>query len=570
MGNSRFKLKLDSNMEFSQIAALLVIAGIFGIAAKFFKQPLPIGYLMAGLFLGITGVVSDTHAVSSLGQIGVTLLLFLLGLEMNLAELPSIGKVALMTGIGQIAFTSTIGFFMARVLGFGVLPSLYIAIALSFSSTIIMVKLLSEKKDLSSLYGKIAIGFLLVQDFVAIAILIFLSGIGKGDIGIAQYIAITVKAITLFIVVWILSKRLLPIIFDKFIATSPELLFIVSIAWALGFASLVAGPIGFTLEIGGFLAGLALSNLPEHLQIASRTRPLRDFFLTLFFLYLGTQLVVGSGVLAVIPSAVLLSVFVLVGNPLIVLIIMSFLGYKKRTSFLAGLTVAQISEFSLIIMIMGKSLGHLTQEHVAMIVMVGVITMTISTYLILGADKVYKYIKKYLSIFEKSGKREKAYVVESKLENHIVLVGCDRTGKTIAVYFLKKNIPFLVVDFNPSVFTKLTAENIPVIFGDITDEEIIEASNLEKARMVISTTSNLKDNLTLVEHLKRVRNAPVSVFTALMRNEAVKLYEAGANYVIVPDVVAGDHIKHILRAYGTRGKRLAKAGKLHFNRLIFK
>jgi len=557
-------------MEFSQIAALLAIAGIFGIAARFFKQPLLIGYLLAGLFLGITGLVNDTHAISSLGQIGVTLLLFLLGLEMNLAELPSIGKTALMTGIGQIAFTSTIGFFMARVLGFEVLPSLYIAIALSFSSTIIMVKLLSEKKDLSSLYGKIAIGFLLVQDFVAIAILIFLSGIGKGDIGIAQYIAITVKAITLFIVVWILSKRLLPIIFDRFIATSPELLFIVSIAWALGFASLVAGPIGFTLEIGGFLAGLALSNLPEHLQIASRARPLRDFFLTLFFLYLGTQLVVGSGVLAVMPSVVLLSVFVLVGNPLIVLIIMSFLGYKKRTSFLAGLTVAQISEFSLIIMIMGKSLGHLTQEHVAMIVMVGVITMTISTYLILGADKVYKYVKKYLSIFEKSGKREKAYVVESKLEDHIVLVGCDRTGKTIAVYFLKKNIPFLVVDFNPSVFTKLTAENIPVIFGDITDEEIIEASNLEKARMVISTTSNMEDNLTLIAHLKSVRNAPVSVFTALMRNEAVKLYEAGANYVIVPDVVAGDHIKHILRAYGTRGKRLAKAGKLHFNRLIFK
>jgi voltage-gated potassium channel Kch len=219
---------------------------------------------------------------------------------------------------------------------------------------------------------------------------------------------------------------------------------------------------------------------------------------------------------------------------------------------------------------MGNSLGHLTQEHVAMIIMVAVITMTISTYLILDADKVYRHIKNYLSFFEKSGKREKAYVVESKLDDHIVLVGCDRTGKTIAVYLLKKNIPFLVVDFNPNVYTKLTAENIPVIFGDITDEEIIEASNLGKARMVISTTSNLEDNLTLISQIKGIRNPPVSVFTASMRNEAVKLYEAGANYVIVPDVVAGDHIRHILRAYGTKGKRLSKAGKLHFNRLIFK
>ena len=557
-------------MEFSQIAALLVIAGIFGVVAKVLKQPLLIGYLFAGLFLGITGVVSDTHAVSILGQIGVTLLLFLLGLEMNLAELPSIGKVALMTGIGQMAFTSTIGFFIARVMGFDVLPSVYIAIALTFSSTIIMVKLLSEKKDLSSLYGKIAVGFLLVQDFVAIAILMFLSGIGKRDVGSLEYIIIAFKAILLFVIVWVLSKRVLPSIFDKYIASSPELLFIVSIAWALGFASLVAGPLGFTLEIGGFLAGLALSNLPEHLQIASKTRPLRDFFLTLFFLYLGTQLVIGQAFYSYIPPAIILAAFVLIGNPLIVLSIMSFLGYKKRTSFLAGLTVAQISEFSLIIMIVGKNLGHVTQEHVAMIVMVGVITMTISTYLILGADKVYRHIKRYISVFERGGVREKAYVVESKLEDHIVLVGSDRTGKTLAVHFLKKNMPFLVVDFNPTVFTKLTAENIPVIFGDIADEEIIEASNLAKSRMVISTISNLEDNLTLIAYLKSIRNAPVSIFTASMRNEAVKLYEAGANYVIVPDVVAGDHIKHILRAYGLKGERLSNAGKLHFNRLIFK
>lgn len=556
-------------MEFSQIAALLVIAGVFGIAAKFFKQPLLIGYLLAGLFLGMTGVVKDTHAVSILGQIGVTLLLFLLGLEMNLAELPSIGKVALLTGVGQIAFTSTIGFLIAILLGFGVLPSLYIAIALTFSSTIIMVKLLSQKKDLSSLYGKIAVGFLLVQDFVAIAILIFLSGVGKGDAGIVQYLSISLKAVLLFTIVWILSKRLLPIIFDKFISTSPELLFIVSIAWALGFASLVAGPIGFTLEIGGFLAGLALSNLPEHFQIASRTKPLRDFFLTLFFLYLGTQLVVGVGISTIILPAILLSLFVLIGNPLIVLIIMSLLGYKKRTSFLAGLTVAQISEFSLIIMILGKSLGHVSQQLVAMIVMVAVITMITSTYLILGADKVYKHIRKYLSLFEKSGKRERAYIVDSKMVDHIVLVGCDRTGKALAVNFLKKNTPFLVVDFNPDVFKRMTAENIPVIFGDISDDEIIEASNIEHARMVISTIANLEDNLTLMANLRNMKNTPISIFTALMKNEAIKLYEAGADYVIVPDVVAGDHIKHVLRAYGTRGKKLSRAGQLHFNRLMF-
>lgn len=554
-------------MEFSQIALLLVVAAGFGVVAKALKQPLLVGYLFAGLVLSLLGFVRNVEVASGLGQIGVTLLLFLVGLEMKLTDLKSVGKVALLTGVGQIVFTSAVGFFLALVLGFGVLPSVYIAVALTFSSTIIMVKLLGQKNALDSLYGKIAIGFLLVQDLVAVLILMFLSGLGKGGLSVVDYFAIVFKAGALLVSVWFLSKKVLPMLFEKFIAVSSELLFIASIAWALGVAALVAGPLGFTLEIGGFLAGLALSNLPEHLTIAGRTRSLRDFFLTIFFMALGTKLVVGP-VGSILFPATVLSTFVLVGNPLIVLAIMGVLGYKKRTGFLAGLTVAQISEFSLILVAMGESLGHVDERVVALVVLVGVVTMTLSTYMVLGAEEIYKLIKKPLSVFEKKKTHEAALSEEREMRDHIILVGCDRTGRALLPFLVRK-APVLVIDFNPAVFENLTANKIPVLFGDVNEPETLDIAKLRWARLVISTTSNGDDNLRLLERVKAKRAGIKVIMAASDRKEAVRLYEKGADLVVVPEMIAGEYLRHILRTYGM-GDRINKIGKSHFNRLIGK
>jgi len=556
-------------MDFSQITILLVVAAFLGILAKVFRQPLLVGYLFAGMILSLFGVIKDPASLQGLSQLGVTLLLFLLGLEMNLGGIGSFGRVAVVSGLGQIFFTSLLGLAIALLLGHQFLPALYIAICLAFSSTIIIVKLLSEKKDLSSLYGRISIGFLLVQDLVAIVILMFLAGLGKDNITFNSILVIAVKGIVLFTAILFLSRKILPNIFEKIIATSTELTFIVSIGWALGVSSFVAGPMGFTLEIGGFLAGLALSNLPEHLQIASRTKPLRDFFLTLFFVYLGTQLVIDADIFKILPEAIFLSIFVLIGNPLILLTILGLLGYKRRTSFLAGLTSAQISEFSLVLIAMGMSLGHVSQKEVSLVIMVGVITMTFSTYLIMGGEKIYSHFRKYLKIFERRKTIEDAYSHAIEASDHIALVGCDRTGRAIVRFLKRRAVPFLAVDFNPRVFTRLTAENIPIIFGDISDPEIIEAARIDKARMIISTIGNFSDNKTLLENINKLDKKPVTIFTTATKEEAIKLYEFGASYVIVPEIIAGDHIKHLLRVYGLKGERLTRAGKSHFNRLIF-
>ncbi|OGM15344.1 hypothetical protein A2985_04220 [Candidatus Woesebacteria bacterium RIFCSPLOWO2_01_FULL_43_11] len=554
-------------MDLTQIALLLACAGTLGVVARILKQPPLIGYLFAGLGLAAFGIIKDPIALADFGKIGVTLLLFLVGLEMNLKELPSLGKVAFSIGLGQIVFTSLIGFLIALALGFAPVPSIYIAVALTFSSTIIIVKLLSEKGDLGALYGKVTLGVLLVQDLVAILILMFLSGVGEGDISLMNFLVIGVKGAALLVSTWFLSKKILPEIFESVVGESTELLFILSIAWALGISALVGGPLGFSFEIGGFLAGLALSNLPEHLGVAAKTRPLRDFFLTIFFLFLGTQLFVGN-IGQVAGEVVILSFFVLIGNPLIVLIIMGLMRFKKRSSFMAGVALAQISEFSFILMSVGKSMGHIGEAEVALVVVVGVVTMTASSYLILYADRLYPLFKNILSVFEREKTREEAFGREVEYSNHIVLVGCNRVGMTLLPFLKRKKILTLVVDHNPKIFNNLTADGVPVILGDIEDPEILSLAKMQTAQMVISSVPYLNDNLLLIEHIKSLSRKPTLIVKAQSRRDALRLYEKGANLVLIPEVITGEFLRHVFLAHGVSEERIKKMGKGHYKRLI--
>lgn len=554
---------------FAQVASALVMASLFGLLARFLRQPLMLGYLVAGLVLVATGLVriDNPELLRSLGQLGVTFLLFLVGLEMNFKEIRSLGRVAVATGLGQILFTSVIGYFLARFFGFSTLASLYIAIALTFSSTIIAVKLLSEKNDLGSLYGKIAVGFLLVQDFVAIAVLIFLAGFRETSPTVLSLVGVLLKGAVLVALMLFLSRYVLPKFFDR-IATSRELLFIISIAWALGVAALMQSRfVGFSLEIGGFLAGLALAHSVEHLQIASRVKPLRDFFITIFFLVLGMELVL-TGVGNLLVPVVVFSLLVFLGNPLIVMLIMGAMGYHRRTSFLASLTVAQVFEFSFIIMAMGASLGHVGSSEVALITMVGVLTMLFSTYLIIHNHKIYPLVERYLRIFERGRTHESAFRQKREFKNHIVLIGADRTGQALLPTLARQEEDLLVVDFNPVVVEKLLAEGYEAIYGDAADAETLELLNLEDARLVISTANSLEDDLTLLEKIRGLARKPATVLVASYPQEALELYEKGADYVIVPRVVGGEHIAHIINSHGADKEYLGKLRDRHFDRLV--
>lgn len=540
------------------LAGVMGLAGVFGVIAKLLRQPVILGYILAGVVLAAVG--KNLDMVAAMGQIGVTLLLFLVGLELPLAELKKTGRTSVVTGFAQIVITSTLGYFLARILGFAPAPAVYLGVALTFGSTVMVVKLLSEKRDLQSLYGKIAIGYLLVQDFVAIGILTVLSGLaGGGEVNWLSLGTVIIKGgLMVGVAIW-LSDRMWPKVLD-WLGRSTEVLFVVSVGWCLVVAAAVSSKwVGFGPEIGGFLAGLALANAAQNLQIVSRVRPLRDFFLTLFFVGLGANIGL-AGLGGLWWPAIVLSAFVLVGNSLMVMIILGMQGYSRRVAFMAGMVVAQVSEFSLIVVTLAVRVGHLDRSVLGLVGLVAMITMTGSTYLILHAEKIYKLIGKWLVVIElrRTRKRE---TENRNLTGHVILFGHNRTGKVVRPVLEKLGRRIVVVDFDPKV-----VEEIGGVYGDIADYELYEELNLDRAEMVLSTVSDVEDNLQLLSALKKKR--PISVILAADAADAGRLYEAGADLVLVPHTIGGEYLSHLISTHGLDKKYLQEKGQELRGRLI--
>jgi Kef-type K+ transport system membrane component KefB len=544
------------NQMFLELTGILIVAGVIAYILHFLKQPSIIAYIITGLLIGPFALYHLQHAeiLHSLSEVGVTLLLFMVGLDLDISQLKRIGRAAVLAGIGQVIFTCAAGLGITLLLGFNFLPALYISLALTFSSTIIVVKLLSEKKDMQSLYGKLAVGIFLVQDIAAILILIILSGVtGQqtlivGTSLLSNIVLTLAKAFMVAVLVIALSRSVFPKLIQSLLK-SDELILLFSLGWALGLAAFFSSPlIGFNAAIGGFVAGLALANTGAHYQISGRIKPLRDFFIIIFFIFLGSQLVF-SHIREAIGPAILLAVFVLIVNPLIVTIILSLLGYKLRTSFMAGVTVAQISEFSLILMTLGLAAGHITETHVTIVTLVGIITIGISSYGVLFSNKIYESgIAKIARFFErKNASGKNSELGDVIYTQHIVIVGAHRLGSHIIGALKKAKQQFIVIDFNPDVTAHYTSEGVTAVCGDIADPYIQDVASLRDARLVVSTIPDFHDTLALLEAIRSTRSKRTKLIVAASDElEALELYQKGADYVLLPHFVGGMHLAQIV------------------------
>jgi Kef-type K+ transport system membrane component KefB len=532
---------------FVEIALLLFVATSFAFLMRLLRQPLVVGYILAGVFAGpyFLNILHANEHIELFSKIGITILLFIVGLSLNPRVIREVGKVSLVTGVGQVVFTSIIGFILAVFLGIERIAAFYIAIALTFSSTIIVLKLLSDRGDLNKLYGKIAIGFLLVQDVIATIILLLVSSVSQTQNADISNILLLlfVKAITILSGLYLAANFVIPKL-SRFIASSQEALFLFSITWGLGLSALFY-VLGFSIEIGALIAGVTLSLTPFAYEIGARLKPLRDFFIVLFFVLLGSQMVLDNVGQILVP-AILLSLFVLIGNPVIVIILMNLLGHKRRTSFMAGLTVAQISEFSLILAALGFSVGHLSAEALSLVTLVGLITIAGSTYFILYADQIYPRLEKVLKLLElkKEGGREKGS--DSMTNEKLILFGYDRVGKDFVGVFKKLKKPFLVVDFNPESVKKLAVEEIPHRFGDAEDIEFLEELNLEKIQMCVSTIPDFKTNMVLTQVVREKNKRAIIIVLSHYIKEAEELYDRGATYVIMPHYLGARHAANMI------------------------
>ncbi len=534
-------LSLISENPFYEFAIILFLAALLGALGQFLRQPLIVMFIALGILVGpsVLDIVKSKDNIHLLAEIGIAILLFIVGLKLDLRIIKSSGKIALMTGLGQVIFTSLFGYLIGLALGFSWLHSFYIAVALTFSSTIIIVKLLSDKKEIDSLHGQIAIGFLIVQDIVVILVMIILSAMRQSEnASLTNDIVKTLLsggvllAVTLIAMRWIIPRL------SFFLAKSQEMLTLFAIAWAVTLAS--AGELmGFSGEVGAFLAGVSLASSDFKDVISSRLVSLRDFLLLFFFVSLGADLdlsIIGGQVL----PAIIFSLFVLVGNPIIVLIIMGAMGYRKRTSFLAGLTVAQISEFSLIFAGLGLAVGHINEQTVGLITLVGLITIGLSTYLIIYSHQIYEVLAPVLSVFQrKNPYREADHFDDEKTDYDVIIIGLGRFGKRLAEMLDDHpTINYLGVDFDPSVVKSRQESGKDIIYGDIEDPELLDHIPFRDSKCIVSTVIDVESSKQLVKSLHREGYKGKIFLTAINELDYEFLKGLAADQVLLPHQMA--------------------------------
>lgn len=531
---------------FTEITLLLCLAAGVAIVMRVLRQPLIIGHILTGLLVGPSalGLVQSPETISLLGEFGIALLLFIVGLGLNPKIIREVGKVSLLTGLGQVIFTVLIGLFLSRALGYTMVESIYISVALAFSSTIIVLKLLTDKKEHNKLYGKISIGFLLVQDVLATFALVIASAAGRGGFSYDQLGSLILKGGGIAIALFITSHLLLRPM-TRFFSKSQEMLFLFALAWGFGIATLFY-ELGFSLEVGALIAGVALANLAYAQEVAARLRPLRDFFLVVFFIALGSRLNL-TDVSTYLAPAALFSVFVLLGNPIIVIIIMGLLGHTKKTSFKAGLAVAQISEFSLIFLLLGQKNGQISEAIVTLVTLVGIITIAVSAYMITYADGLYRFFEQYLTLFERRKKRPEHETAHSY---DAVLFGYKKGGSEFVRVFKSIAKNFVVVDYDPDVADELERKQVPFIYGDATDIELLEEIDLSRTRLIVSLLSDHAGTVFILQRVEQTNPRAVIVCRAETAQEAAELYGLGASYVMMPTYIGSEKISSFIRRNG--------------------
>ncbi|MDF0603872.1 cation:proton antiporter [Psychromarinibacter sp. C21-152] len=486
---------------FYEIAALLVLAAGIGFVGLLLRQPLIVSFIAVGIVAGpsVLDIAHSDEQIDLLAELGIAVLLFLVGLKLDFNLVRTLGPVALVTGLGQVIFTTVFGFLIAIALGLDALTAIYVAIALTFSSTIIIVKLLSDKREIDALHGRIALGFLIVQDIVVVIAMIALSAIGVGGAREGE----GATGDVLLVLGYGLAMLAFVVVFIRYVANplverlsrAPELL----VSFAIGWAALLAAVghyLGFGKELGGLLAGVSLASTPFREAIAARLASLRDFLLLFFFIALGASLdlsVLGASV----GPAIVLALFVLIGNPLIVLAIMGAMGYRKRTGFLAGLTVAQISEFSLIFMAMGVSFGHVAEDALGLVTLVGLMTIAASTYMITYSHQLYSAFEPVLGLFERRRpKAEDHGGTEAARPHDVILFGLGRYGMGIASALRDSGKRILGVDFSPEAVRHARAQGFDVVFGDATDPEFLAHLPLARAEWLVLAVPEHDTGLT--------------------------------------------------------------------------
>jgi len=547
------------------IGLIIIISTILALIARIFKQPLIPAYILAGIIIGPIGLgfIQDMTIIRALSEFGIAFLLFVVGLEINIKRLKYVGLVASLGGLIQVLVVFFASYLITLRLGFANFEAMILGLVLAFSSTMIVIKLLSDTEAIDTLHGRIMLGILLMQDIIIILVLSLVGTVNQFTAG--PVVVALLRGILLFAVAFIATRFLLKPLF-KFAARSEELLFLTSISILFVFA-LLAYSLGFSIAIGAFISGVCLASLPYNLEVIGRVTPLKDFFATLFFVSLGMQLVAINFRELLTPIIILLLCIIIL-KPVIIFFIVKFFGYEKRTSFLTGMSLGQLSEFSLIFLTVPLILNSISQEFFSLVIFLVIITMALTSYLIKYGEQIYLFFSDFLKPFETWGMKRRKLEFKTK-ENHktVLLIGCHRMGGIFLNTLQRMKKKVLVIDNNPDKIQELMKRGISCMYGDMTNPEILERIKLHKIKTIISTVPNEQDNKFLINHAKAA-NPKVEIFvTANHLHQAYYLYNSGADYVILPHILSGEKMSKLLRDVVKDHKNVKKLRKKHIKHL---
>lgn len=560
MGNMAAGVEL-----FTDLSLVVAIGAGVAYVMHRLKQPLIIGHILTGILVGPTvfGILRDDQAFGAFSSIGVALLLFVVGLELNIRVFSKLSHVVLSSAIFQVAAITTLGMVLARLLGFDQgIESFVIGLGLALSSTMIIVKILNDKKETARLYAQVAIGVIILQDVIATGGKIFLSAQHSHESSALSMAFLLSRGIFVSAGLILLSKTLLPRLV-KSLESSKEFLLLFALGWGLGFAALFER-VGFSIEIGALFAGMSMAVLPVSHEISVRLRPLRDFFIVIFFILLGSRLVPGQMTEVFVPALVF-AVVVLIIKPLTILVSMGLAGYTKRTSFKTSVALAQVSEFSLVLLYSAVGHGLASEKAAATITLVALLTFAASTYMMKYDDELFEKLEHRLKFFERKITR----LEQSGAAQHypVVLLGYRKGGTEFVRTFKKMNKRFVVVDYDPEVMEALEGQGLNLLYGDATDPEMIEELQLKKAKLVVSTISDFATNEFLAHWLEKENNTAVFICSADTAAHAAQLYASGAAYVMLPHFIGSEKIGTFLQRSGFSKTEFRKYREKHLRRL---
>jgi len=546
---------------FSELSLVIIVTAAVSIFMKFIKQPLILGYILAGLLVGpsFLGLIHSEELFEAFSSIGIALLLFIIGLGMNVSELKKLGKVVPLITATSFFTITLLGFATSSLLGFTKTEALITGLALFFSSTIIIVKILSDKKEQNRLHGQIAIGVILAEDIIAtFALLFIVAGKDGGGLDVGEAFFLLIKGVLLLGFLAICNTRILPRV-SKYMASTQELLFLFAISWGFGIATLFELA-GFSIEVGALFGGVALASSPYVQEIASRLKPLRDFFVVLFFITLGESMNLTNLSSGILP-AIILSLIVIVAKPLTITSTMGLLGYTKRVSFKTGINLSQISEFSIVLVVLASSAKLISEDVSAIITLVAIITIATSAYLMQYDEKLYAYFDRIkLHMFEKEvdykEKREPAAY-------QMILLGYHHGGNEFVKTFQQMSKRYLVIDYNPDVIETLEHRKVDYLYGDVTDVELLKEANIEKSKLIVSTISDHETNVFLVNLLDKMNPDAVVLCHASNIIEAEELYGLGASYVMMPHYIGNERISSFIKKSGLKKSEFRKYREKH-------